>query len=295
MRVTLLHNESAGSEDHARDDISAALQRAGHEIVGVANAVDELLGTLERDPCDLVVIAGGDGTVSRAACALAGRAVSLAILPLGTANNTARSLGLPSGEPDLDALIAGFTRGSFRDFDLATLHEDDSVTPFSECLGWGVFPSVIERASELSLPDQREHTLGRDRRVFEAVIEKAEPRRYRIGVDDETIIGEFLLVEIVNIPFIGPQLELSPESDPSDGKLELVLAAEPDRASLLELARSGRASTPLPTRRGERFSVRTDEPCYHRDGKLVIGARSAEFSITVEPASVRYRHQPAQK
>ena len=298
MRVTLLHNESAGSEDHAREDLAAALQRAGHHLVDVATRVEDLVATIDRTPCDLVVIAGGDGTVSRAACTLAGRQVPLGILPLGTANNTAKSLGLPSGEPDLDALIAGWEDGSFRDLDLATLQEGDRIEPFSECVGWGIFPDVIAKASELSLPEQREHTLERDRRVFRSVIERAKPSRFRITAGTETIAGDYLLVEIVNIPNLGPQLELSPDSNPSDGKLELVVAAEADRPALLELARTGKLpdGTRLPTVRGERFSVQTDRASYHRDGKLLSRDGSAEeFSIAVEPAAVRHLKPRAQR
>src|SRR5688572_28240205 len=178
MRITLLHNESAGSEDHARGEIAAALERAGHRVAAVVTSVDELVDTLDRHPCDLVVIAGGDGTVSRAACTLAGRPIPLAILPLGTANNTALSLGLLDGNPDIDTLIAGWSGGGYRNWDLATLHEDDRLTPFSECVGWGVFPEVIAKANSLSSPEQRERTLDRDRRVFASLVESAKPQFY---------------------------------------------------------------------------------------------------------------------
>ena len=42
MRVTLLHNRSAGSEDHAEHEIEASMRRAGHEMVDVASNLDEL-------------------------------------------------------------------------------------------------------------------------------------------------------------------------------------------------------------------------------------------------------------
>src|SRR6188768_1864022 len=127
MRVTLLHNRSAGSEDHAEHEIEASMQRAGHEIIDVTSNLDELLVALgERRP-DLIVIAGGDGTVSRAASALAGRHVPLAILPLGTANNTARCLGV---DGSMQALVAGWAGGTRRRVDLATVVEGDELAPF---------------------------------------------------------------------------------------------------------------------------------------------------------------------
>ena len=132
MRVTLLHNKSAGSEDHAEHEIVASMRKAGHEVVDIAGNVDELVATLSKRRPDLVVIAGGDGTVSQASCALAGRNVPLAILPLGTANNTALTLGI---EGSVDALVAGWARGTHRRFDLGTVVENDDLVPFSEAVG----------------------------------------------------------------------------------------------------------------------------------------------------------------
>jgi diacylglycerol kinase family enzyme len=288
MRVTLLHNRSAGSEDHAEHEIAASLRRAGHGIVDVVPKLDDLLETLSERRPDLIVIAGGDGTVSRAACALAGRHVPLAILPLGTANNTALSLGV---EGTMDALVAGWARGRHRRFDLATLVEGDELAPFSEAVGWGIFPDVMAVTEDMATPDEREDTLERDRRLFRAGIERAKPDYYEIDVDGETIAGEYLLVEVVNIPYIGPQLELSPSSDPSDGRFELVLAGESERAALLELAGSGEIAegVRLPTRSTRHVTVRSAARRYHRDGKLIeLSRRPSEYVVTIEPAVVEY-------
>lgn len=288
MRVTLLHNESAGSENHAQKELEASLQRAGHTVVDAVSDVEELLAALARRTCELVVVAGGDGTVSRVGCALAGRHVPLAILPLGTANNTARSLGV---DGPVGAIIESWAGGSLRNFDLATINEGDRLTPLSEAVGWGIFPKVIRRTRELSEPELREHTLERDRRLFMDVIERASPNHYEIDVDGERLSGDYLLVEIVNIPYIGPQLQVSPDSNPSDGKLELVLATESDRDTLLEIAEQGHtpAGIRLPTRRAERVTVRSERRRFHRDGTLVEATRKPNVSVVViEPASVRY-------
>lgn len=288
MRITLLHNESAGSENHARDELEACLRRAGHVVVDVVSNLEELLDSLVRERCELVVVAGGDGTVGRVACALAGRGLPLAILPLGTANNTARSLGVTGS---VEALVAGWSGGSLRELDLAAINEGDRLTAFSEAVGWGVFPKAIRKADELSAPDQRERTLERDRDVFRRVVERARPRHYEIEADGADLSGEYLLVEIVNIPYIGPQLEVSPDSDPSDGKLELVLAGESERDAVLELAEQGSLSFDkrLPTRTVERVAVRSETRRFHLDGVLLEGTRKPNVSvITVQPATARY-------
>jgi diacylglycerol kinase (ATP) len=288
MRVTLLHNRSAGSEDHAEDELEASIRHAGHEIVDIVPKLDELLATLSKRRPDLVVIAGGDGTVSRAASALAGRHIPLAILPLGTANNTALTLGV---QGTMDELVAGWAEGKRRCFDLGTIVEGDDLAPFSEAVGWGIFPDVMAETADMESPDEREDTLDRDRRAFQAAIERAKPAHYEIEVDGEKITGDYLLVEIVNVPYIGPQLEISPSSNPSDGVFELVLAGEADRAALLELASSGTLAkgVRLPTRKATHVVVRAVAERYHLDGKLIkLAGRASEWGVTVDPGAVEY-------
>jgi diacylglycerol kinase family enzyme len=288
MRVTLLHNRTAGSEDHAEHEIEASMRRAGHEIVDVVSKLDDLLATLSKRRPDLIVIAGGDGTVSRAACALAGRHVPLAILPLGTANNTALSLGVNGS---MDALVTGWARGTRRRVDLATVVEGDELAPFSEAVGWGIFPDVMAETEHMASPDEREDTLERDRSLFRASIERAKTDHYEIEVDGETIAGEYLLVEVVNVPYIGPQLELSPSSNPTHGRFELVHAGESQRAALLELAGSGTIAEGmrLPARSATQVTVRTTARRYHRDGMLIeLTRRPSEWGVTIEPGAVEY-------
>jgi diacylglycerol kinase family enzyme len=143
----------------------------------------------------------------------------------------------------------------------------------------------------MSSPDEPRRTIERDRRAFETVIVDAEPRSYAIEIDGVSVQGEFLLVEVMNIPFFGPQLALSPESDPSDGWLELVVARDSERTALLELASTGRVPTGpgLRTLRGKHITVRTNDAAFHRDGSLIErSADGTEFSFQVDPASVSY-------
>src|SRR5688500_5254852 len=97
MRVTALYNPEAGNQTVTRQRLAALLERAGYDATYVSAKGKHWKDALD-DPGDLVVVAGGDGTTAKVAKRIAGLGVPLAILPAGTANNVARSLGLRSEE-----------------------------------------------------------------------------------------------------------------------------------------------------------------------------------------------------
>jgi YegS/Rv2252/BmrU family lipid kinase len=95
----------------------------------------DLLDTaLATDP-DLLIVGGGDGTLSTAVRHVAHRDVALGVLPLGTTNNFARSLGLPL---DLAGAIRVFATGKVADIDLGMA--DDR--PFANLASFGVSVEV---------------------------------------------------------------------------------------------------------------------------------------------------------
>src|SRR5919106_1088044 len=89
VRITLVHNPDAGGGVDA-DALVELIEEAGHEV----RAVSAKKGWRKalRQPADLVVAAGGDGTVHKVALAMAGTDVPIAVLPLGMANNVGKTL-----------------------------------------------------------------------------------------------------------------------------------------------------------------------------------------------------------
>ena len=114
MRVLLFYNPSSGSEDHTDAELHDAIRHAGHEVALQAETETQLVEGLKNSECELLVAAGGDGTVDKAARVLAGSAVPLAIIPLGTANNTALSLGIRGELGDIVAAWSDSARSTSR-------------------------------------------------------------------------------------------------------------------------------------------------------------------------------------
>lgn len=114
MRVAVIMNAGAGSIGAARAEERATEIRAAFDAAGVDCAIHAVAGArlaeaaraAAADGVDAVVAAGGDGTVSACAGALAGGEVPLAVLPLGTLNHFARDLGMPTALADAARAIA---------------------------------------------------------------------------------------------------------------------------------------------------------------------------------------------
>jgi diacylglycerol kinase (ATP) len=119
MRTCVILNASAGSAPSATD-LKAELARRRDVSLCEPTSADEVRACVAgalKDGCDTVVAAGGDGTIQKVVNALApdfGRA-RLAILPLGTGNDLARTLAIP---PDPASALAVLDAGAERRIDL---------------------------------------------------------------------------------------------------------------------------------------------------------------------------------
>ncbi|WP_433500683.1 diacylglycerol/lipid kinase family protein [Sphaerimonospora sp. CA-214678] len=116
------------------------LRARGFLLTGVHAVTDpaRLRETIDRalaDEPDLLIVGGGDGTLSSSIRHIAGRDVALGVLPLGTTNNFARSLGLPL---DLPGATAVLSEGKVADIDLGMCGD----RPFANLTSFGVSVEV---------------------------------------------------------------------------------------------------------------------------------------------------------
>lgn len=288
MRICLLYSENAGEGQSQGTRLRHAIESAGHEVAHLVEKDAELTRALE-DAVDLVVAAGGDGTVARAATALASRTVPLAVLPLGTANNIARSLDI-SGP--IEDIIRGWTTAEPAGLDLGTLSVAELTCPFVEGVGIGLIPRGIAAVPpEAHGPDDSaEEKVQRALSGYREVLAQLRPRRRTLALDGETLIGDFLLVEVLNIPLIGPALRLSPEVTPRDGLLSVVVAGERERAQLdgyLAAVANGRdARLDLPVHHARVVELRdVDEAHVDDDVRRWPGGET--LTLTIQPAAIR--------
>jgi len=245
MRVTLLFNPGAGTGAASADELRSVIEAAGHRVE-VRRTRKSGISKALRDPGELVAVAGGDGTVGRAMKLMAGGPVPMTILPAGTANNIATSLGIFG---DAARIVASWTRGEVRRVDVWLARGPWGETRFVESAGVGLLGHLIhpEVGDDLEGTEEARAEARRLARSLPA------PDR-RVELDGRDLSGAYLLLEAMNIRCAGPNLWLAGQAKAGDGKLEIVRALERDRPALVALADAfGTSRATLPTERGSRL------------------------------------------
>jgi diacylglycerol kinase family enzyme len=223
---------------------------------------------------DLVAVAGGDGTVRKVATELRGRGVPIAILPAGTANNISRSLGI---DGPMEELIAKWETSSKKRVDVGTASAPWGDAAFIEGMGLGLFATTMsilnstDKESSAQFDDAQEK-LERDIKVLKGILSDYKAHSLDMILDGKPISGEYLLIEALNINYIGPNLHLAPASDPGDGYLDFIFVPEQKREELSQYLvgrLEGKEEAPqLDFERGKHLRLQWEGVEMHVDDKL---------------------------
>jgi diacylglycerol kinase (ATP) len=186
-----------------------------HEI-GRDERIAEVVASALARGCDLVVAAGGDGTVSAVANGLVGSEVPLGIIPMGTANVLARELGIPIELEPACQLLAG---------DHATTRIDairiDGACYFTQ-VGVGIDALMIRDT-------RREHKqrFGRVAYLWTALTRLLgfQPRRFELTTDGRETRVRASQVVVANCGILGqPPFRWGPDIHRDDGRLDVCIA-----------------------------------------------------------------------
>jgi diacylglycerol kinase (ATP) len=257
-RATLIHNPSAGDAELDESALSDIVAEVGFQVRYRSRKEEWRKGL--REKADLIVVAGGDGTVARVALELAGADVPLAILPLGTANNIARALGVVGSAQEISAR---WRDAKPQPIDLGVVSASWGEERFLESAGGGIFAELIEAAHGGDLAATMTGAKGdRALALLEQVARNARPTRWEVELDGRDLSGDYVAVEAMNIRFIGPKVPLAPHADPSDGLLDLVLMSAARRDELIDYVagrlRDSAAELPeLSVERGRHLRLRS--------------------------------------
>jgi len=221
-RACLIVNPNAGTKigmttnsfgvDDARDllarhDIDAEIWCTEHP--GHATA---LARKAERERYELVIAAGGDGTVEEVAEGLVGTTVELGVLPLGSVMNIARMLGVPR---DLDAAaeVIKDRRVAWIDIGRATTGARSSY--FIEAAGIGIDAGLFAYFNQL------DHGNWRSLRPLLTFMWRYRPRRLTVRIDGQPYRFRAMMVTIANGPYVGAALAVAPDARLDDSRFDV--------------------------------------------------------------------------
>lgn len=280
MRALLVENERAGRAPR-HDVLVDGLVRAGFAVDGCidAHADDATWGRALGPRTDVVVAAGGDGTVARVGRRLLGTSTPLAVVPTGTANNLARALGVVV---DARSAIDGLSRARERRLDLGRVRglDGDGGSWFFEAFGVGAFAAVLAAREA----DRHKEP----RRGFQRLADEIERHpgvriELRVGSDrrEETCV----LAAAMNVRTLGPGVELACEARCDDGELDFVVVRSDRRDELVtHLRRAAAGGTHADARpcfdvvRARQITMTTEHVWAHLDDK----AKEVSGEVTID-------------
>ncbi len=295
LKTFVICNPGAGSVDDEAG-LRAKLQHlpaAEVHFTGKEGDATRLARAAVERGCEQVLAAGGDGTLNEVVNGLAEHAgeVSLGLLPLGTGNDFARTLGLPA---TVDECLAVIAAGHTRPVDLVRVRSD-AVRYFINVSAGGFSGAV----NEIMTPEIKQ-TWGPLAYLRCAAEALPDLRAYRteVSLDGGTPeIFDLYNVVVANGRFVAGGTEIAPEAKIDDGLLDVVLIPENQATAIALVIAAIGLGTHLESenvifRRAARVAIHSQPGMWFNvDGELV-GNEPAVFEIM--PRALRVFVPPPQ-
>ena len=180
---------------------------------------------------DLIVIYGGDGSVSEVASALIGKDTPMAIIPGGTANVLSKELGIPQ---DSEAAIQLLVNGKMKieEIDMGMAND----CPFLIRINFGIMADMILHTNR-----EMKNKLGQFAYGITSLqtIGEAKPTIYNLVIDGKSFTETCVALTVTNAGNLGiGDFSLAPGIDITDGYLDLLMLYDTDFLTMLQLAGS---------------------------------------------------------
>lgn len=291
MHLALVVNPTSGKRRAVTAASRAAvrLSRAGHTTTviqghDVAATRDQLTMAIAFG-IDAIVVVGGDGALHAVLDHVADSPLIFGLVPAGTGNDTARSLGIPTN--DVDAAVDIIIASHVRTVDLARADEAYVATVIAS----GFDSKVNERANAMSWPR------GNMRYNIAIVKELSafQPLPFRLVLDGRTLDREAMLVAIGNGPSFGGGIRICEGASMDDGLLDVVVINPVSTAKFLRVFPQLYRGTHVTLPEFERHRVR--EVTLSSPGIVAYGDGERlgplPMTTTVQPGALRVFAPPS--
>ena len=274
MKVTLIHNPDAGDDTQpSGDQIVRLIRKAGHKAKYFSSKDKKWKKALKK-PCDIVAVAGGDGTVGRVGRRLIDSRTPIAVLPMGTANNIANTIGVTGRT--FQNLIEGWNAARCVNFDAGVAKGPWGSRYFIEGFGVGLFAETMFKIENgqhphVSRSEDPEEEISAALEVLKKQLSSYPSKDLTVRLDGQDLSGDYYMLEAMNIRYIGPNLDLVPRAQTNDGLLDVVFVPKGDQAKLSQCIsdrlKHKRSRVKLTVHQGRHLQVEWKSSPVHIDDK----------------------------
>jgi diacylglycerol kinase (ATP) len=292
-RLVVAINQSArfGANKGVGDTIVERLRALGHNVVDLVEPTyKELITSAKREIAkkpDALIVVGGDGMVNLGVNLVAGTGVPLGLIPAGTGNDMARSLGIPheNQEAALNVLIEALNHPA-RVIDAALVTDAAGETRWFGCMLSAGFDSIVnERANRM------QHPKGASRYTIAMLLELVtlKPIQYKITHDGETFESGGMMMSVGNGVSLGGGMKVTPTALLDDALLDILVVGPLTRIQFLRIFPKVFAGTHIEDPRvrivkAKKIRIEADDVIAYTDGE-----RFAPLPIDIEvtPGALR--------
>jgi len=234
IQAKLIANPGAGKPEESGKQLELAtryLQEQGMEVnVALAKPKEEatpLAKQAVKDGYNMVIAMGGDGTLEAVMRGMVGRKTPMGIIPNGTQNNIAKSLGIPTDMEEACALIAS---RHIRKLDVGRVKvKNGKKLYFFELTAIGLVAALYPKANKLA-----DGKLSKLKDVALTLIHQEPDPEVFLTLDDESKIKvKTMLVVVSNAPMFGANFLVAPDASVKDGFLDISVYPEFSKTELL--------------------------------------------------------------
>lgn len=293
MRAIVLQNPHAGLQPAPLDSVLQTLRKEGFTINHLESPSREHLREAIRKKTDLIVLIGGDGTVRHFVKHFHPLDIPLLIVPTGTANNISYSLHLPRFPFRIDLS----REGGLLPFRLGKVVTVDRSNFFLESVGAGMLARMMflmhfRKLSDPYFYDYQQEKYEESLHLLRSIIHSQSAQHCRLLIDGEDHSGEYLLVEVLNTPMVGPNIHLAPEADPGDEYLDVVWLQSEERqrfeTELLRRLNRREYSLNLPSRRCSSVELSWEGADIHIDGEAFKDYENKTLRLSVSSEKLHF-------
>ena len=272
----------ASSRGKLLEQVTRCLKDQGIEVdVAVAKPKEEAIPIARRavkDGYKIIIAMGGDDTVEAIIRGIAGSKARLGIIPAGTANDLAKSLGIPEDPAQACALIAS---GQFRKLDLGQVKvRKGKKLSFFELVTIGIGAAVYPDALHAS-----KGRLSSVKDVIQTVLTHDASPRVTLVMDGEShVTVEAMLAIVSNVPLIGPNMLVDPNASMDDGLFDVSVFPNYSKAELLtyftKVAKEGHADDGRMQRyRAHKLKVKTSPKLEIMADGVMLGKGTVKIKV----------------